>query len=253
LIIGFILVGAHNLLDKINFEANTFGSFLWALCHQVHLFHIGDIHILVLYAALPWIGLMAIGYSMGEIFTSAISKEYRSNFLATAGLSCVSLFLILRMTNFYGNPSPWSKQPSASFTFLSFMNVTKYPPSLDYLLITVGIGLLILAFTERPLGRLGKTISVYGRVPLFFYVIHLYTIHLLAIIVGICQGFKWTDMVGLSGLLSSASVPVLKTYGLSLGGTYLMWIIIVSALYPLCKWYDRYKTNHKEKWWLSYL
>ena len=251
LLIGFILIGGHNLLDGIKISDNSLSSFLWAICHQRHAFEYPGIRLGVMYPCLPWIGLMAIGYSMGVIFTNAYTKAQRTNFLATAGLSCISLFVLLRMTNSYGDLLPWSKQSSTELSFLSFMNLTKYPPSLDYLLATVGIGLLFLAFTEKPFGRPGKVIAVFGRVPLFFYILHLYAIHFFAIIAAVLQGFKWTDMVSLHGL--PPSNPIFKTYGLSLGGTYLVWILIVIGLYPLCKWYDSYKTSHKEKRWLSYL
>ena len=251
LILGLIIIAGHNLLDGIKLNGQSFGAVLWALCHQQSGFEFFGIRIFVLYPSLPWIGLMAVGYSLGEIFTPAYTKEHRTGFLATAGLSCIALFLILRVVNFYGDPSPWTRQSSTSFTFLSFLKLTKYPPSLDYLLITVGFGLLFLAFAEKPTGRLGKIISVYGRVPLFFYIIHLYAIHLIAIFIAVSQGFRWTDMTRLPSI--PPGTPWLKAYGLSLGASYLVWILLLILLFPLCKWYDGYKSSHKEKWWLSYL
>ena len=251
LIIGFVLIGGHNLLDNIQMNGNSFGSFLWSICHHYQGFEYHGFRIVVLYPAVPWIGLMAVGYSLGEIFTSKYSKEYRTRFLATAGLSCIALFLILRMTNFYGDPVPWTRQRSLALTFMSFFNLYKYPPSLDFLLIMVGIGLVFLAFAERPLGKLAQVISVYGRVPLFYYILHLYAIHLVAIIIAVSQGLPWSYMVRLPGI--PPGVPWLKTYGISLGGTYLVWILIIVALYPLCKWYDDYKRRHNENQWLSYL
>jgi uncharacterized membrane protein len=254
LIFGLVLIAGHNILDGIKMDGNSLGVFLWSICHQGFKgFEFHGISILVIYPVIPWIGVMGVGYALGEIFTSKYSKEYRTRFLTTAGLSCIALFLILRMTNFYGDPLPWSRQRSASFSFMSFIKVNKYPPSLDYLLVMVGIGLLFLAFTEKPLGRLGRIISTFGRVPFFYYVIHLYAIHLIAIFIAVLQGIKWTDMVSLQGLPTGSEVLQSQGYGLSLGGTYIVWILLIIALYPFCKWYDGYKSRHKEKWWLSYL
>jgi predicted acyltransferase len=136
-------------------------------------------------------------------------------------------------------------------SFFSFINVSKYPPSLDYLLLTEGFALIFLGLTENISNRLTKVISVYGRVPLFYYILHIYLIHLLAVLAAAFSGFKWTDMIGFTTWVSY--MPNLKGYGFNLGVVYLIWIGVVVALYPLCKKYDRYKAAHKEKWWLSYL
>jgi uncharacterized membrane protein len=250
LIIGIILVAGHNLLDNFHIAGNSAGAFAWGLLHERKLFAFGDIHIRSAYPLLPWIGLMAMGYCLGNIFIPGFDAERRKKILIYTGSIAVVLFVVLRYINIYGNLTPWSYQRSAEFSFLSFMNVTKYPPSLDYLLITVGPALIFLALTENISNRVTKIISVYGRVPMFYYLIHIYVIHLLATLAAALTGYDWKDMTSFT--MGIHPVPNLKTYGFSLGIVYLIWISIITALYPLCKWYDRYKTNHREKWWFIY-
>jgi len=136
-------------------------------------------------------------------------------------------------------------------TFLSFIKISKYPPSLDYLLITEGFAFIFLALTENVSNRLTKIISVYGRVPMFYYIIHIYLIHLTALVAATLLGYRWTDMTSFYTWIDY--MPNLQGYGFSLPVVYLIWIAIIVILYPLCKSYDRFKASHREKWWLSYL
>ena len=170
--------------------------------------------------------------------------------MLTIGAAAIALFIIIRTVNFYGDPNLWSVQNSATFTILSFLNATKYPPSLLYTLMTLGPALIFLAFTEKALNGFTRPIIHIGRVPMFYYILHLYLIHLLAMFAAEFSGFNWTDMILQRRTWTD---PQLKGYGFSLGFTYLVWIGVVLLLYPLCKVYDKYKTEHKEKWWLSYL
>ncbi|WP_315822517.1 hypothetical protein [Paraflavitalea speifideaquila] len=167
--------------------------------------------------------------------------------------SSIALFILIRAINVYGDPHPWSTQSSPLLTFLSFLKINKYPPSLLYLLVTIGPALLFLAWTERKPGWLGQKLTVFGRVPLFYYILHLYLAHLLAMFATTFSGHPWRDMVLDYALWTGRSSAQLEGYGFSLGVTYLVWGLVVVLLYPLCKWYDRYKTYHKEHWWLSYL
>jgi hypothetical protein len=167
------------------------------------------------------------------------------------GIASLVLFVIIRGINVYGNPYPWSHQSTSMRTFLSFINIYKYPPSLDYLLVTEGFAFIFLALTENVSGRLSNIISVYGRVPLFYYVLHIYLIHLVAMASAVYLGYKWTDMTSFNTWIDA--MPNLQGYGFSLGTVYLIWLSILIILYPLCKKYDRYKSSHKDKWWLSYL
>ena len=215
------------------------------MLHEQKFFHYKDFDIFVLYPVLAWIGVMAAGYCFGELYTK-FDVEQRRSILIRLGLLCILLFIIIRFTNLYGDASHWSKQNTVGFTILSFINTTKYPPSLLYILMTIGPGILFLGLTERPLRRFGNIISTYGKVPMFYYLIHFYVIHIVAIVAGLLSGYS------LSQILNVALQP-LENFGFRLWVVYLVWISIVALLYPLCKWYAKYKFSHPEKWWLSYL
>ncbi len=249
--IGLIMVFGHNLLDPVHFNQNDTMGFLWGLLHDRKVFSFGSIHIGEAYHIIPWAGVMALGYCLGGIYAKGFDPLKRKRILLQLGTVSLLLFVIIRGINLYGNLYPWTKQSTIMFSFLSFINISKYPPSLDYLLVTEGFAFIFLALTENVSGRLSKIISVYGRVPLFYYVFHIYLIHLIALTAAVLTGFRWTDMTSFYTWIDG--MPNLKGYGFSLGVVYLIWIGIVAFLYPFCKWYDRYKFSHREKWWLSYL
>jgi uncharacterized membrane protein len=251
LCIGLLMVFGHNLLDNIHFPDHNAMGFVWGLLHDRKNFAIGHENIMEAYHIIPWIGVMALGYCLGGIYANGFDPGKRKKILLRLGTGSVILFIIVRSINVYGNDRPWSGQGSPLFSFLSFMNISKYPPSLDYLLITEGIGLIFLGLTENISNRFTKFISVYGRVPLFYYILHIYLIHLIAMLAAPLAGFRWNDMTGFTTWISL--MPNLSGYGFSLGVVYLVWISVVLFLYPLCKWYDGYKSRHKEKWWLGYL
>ncbi len=251
LCIGIILIAAHNLLDRTHFPENNFTGFLWGFLHDQKMFPLGHYNVLMAYPILPWIGVMALGYCLGELFSSGYDASKRRKLLLTIGSCSLLLFVILRSINVYGNLKPWVGQPSSIFSFLSFINVTKYPPSLDYILLTDGSALIFLSLTENISNRFSRFISVYGRVPMFYYLLHIYLIHIVALMAAVLTGFQWTDMTSFNGWISN--MPNLKGYGFSLGVVYLIWISVVLFLYPICKWYDGYKSAHRDKWWLSYL
>ncbi len=167
------------------------------------------------------------------------------------GLAGIALFVLIRLTNLYGDPFKWSTQHSPLFTMLSFLNVNKYPPSLLYLLMTLSPAFLFLAFAEKSSPRITNFFSTFGRVPLFYYLLHIYLLHALAMILAAATGFGWKKMVLTNRWVTDD--PGLKGYGLGLPWVYLIWLMVVIALYPLCKQYDRYKQNNRQKWWLSYL
>jgi uncharacterized membrane protein len=250
LVIGLLIVFCHNLLDNIHVEGNGFPAFLWAELHEPHRFQIGDRIVATGYPVLAWIGVMALGYCFGGLYSQNLNAEKRKRLLLLIGSVAVLLFIIIRATNAYGDASLWSKQPTAFFTFLSFLNTTKYPPSLLYILMTLGPAIIFLSLTEKKLPRFTKPLIHIGRVPMFFYLVHIYVIHLLAMIVAELTGYHWSDF-----LLQRWPwlVPQLKGYGVSIGWTYIIWLTIIVMIYPFCKWYDGYKSTHKEKWWLSYL
>jgi len=250
LVFGLLMVAGHNLLDGISFTPDTLGAFEWSLLHKPGFFTYKGISILVAYPVVPWIGVMALGYWLGGLYSNEVAAGRRKKVLLRLGIILSLLFVLLRFINVYGDPSHWSYQSSPVFTLLSFLKTTKYPPSLLYLLMTLGPLIVLLSVTERSPGWLGRRISVYGRVPLFYFLAHIYLLHLIALAATNFCGHKWTDMI-LDQVLGLD--PKLKGYGFSLGVVYAVWAAVVLSLYPLCSRYDRYKRANKDKWWLSYL
>jgi uncharacterized membrane protein len=251
LLIGLLLVCSHNLLDGVHVPGDSASGFLWSLAHEPGLFHFAGRAFFVGYPVLSWIGVMALGYCLGSLYTPQFEPARRKRILLWIGTSAIASFIILRWINVYGDPLPWSMQKTAVFTILSFIDVTKYPPSLLYLLLTLGPAMLILAATERARGRIVDVISVYGRVPMFYYILHIYLIHLLAMIMSeLFTNVDWSRWIITKPIWFDTAF---RGYGFSLGVVYLLWLLVVVALYPLCRSYDRYKRAHKEKWWLSYL
>lgn len=250
LIIGLLLIGGHNLLDATQAAGDRATSFLMAALHEQHIFFMKPVSIMLGYPVMPWIGIMMTGYAFGQLYLPTFDASKRRNILICLGLGAIALFILVRFINIYGDPHHWSEQKTPVFTLLSFLNTTKYPPSLLYILITLGPAMLFLAFAEKPLNRLAEKLVVLGRVPMFFYILHIYLIHALAVIAVAVSGYKWSDMM-LTGWVSMNEQ--LKGYGYSLAFVYVLWIIIIVGVYPLCRWYDNYKRMHRDKWWLSYI
>ncbi len=247
LIFSIVLIFGHNLFDNVHFE----GSYLWAILHDVSVFKYSEtFRLYAEYPAIPWIAVMSLGYCFGSLYNKSFDAKQRKKILNIVGFSAIALFIILRGINIYGNPTKWIPYDTFSQTLISFLNPAKYPPSLLYLLMTLGPSLIFLANAENLKGRLVRFFSTFGRVPFFYYIIHLYLIHILAMAAAQLTGFGWQKMI-LSDWI--AYVTNLKGYGFSLWVVYLIWIAVILSLYPLCKKFDKYKTNHKEKWWLSYL
>ena len=249
--IGLLMVFGHNLLDGVQVNSSTGATFAWSVVHQFNLLELGAFNVLVAYPLIPWIGVMALGYCLGDVYKKETDAQKRKRFLLMLGIACVLLFTLLRYINVYGDPSKWTEQRSGFYTFLSFLKVSKYPPSLFYLLITIGPGLIFLALSEQWNNGIARRIKTIGRVPMFYYLMHLYLIHIGAMLATILSGRSWTDMVNFSTWISFE--PKLQGYGFSLGITYAVWATLIIVLYFLCKLYDRYKSSHREKWWLSYL
>lgn len=251
LALSLVVIFGHNLLDNIHFPANTLAEFGWALLHEQQFFTWHNEVLLVGYPIIPLFAVMSLGYCLGELYASNYDAEKRRKILIIAGGSALILFILLRFSNIYGDPVKWSAQKDGFFTFLSFLNVTKYPFSLLYILLTIGSALLFLGFTERLQNGVVKVVSVYGRVPMFYYLIHIYLIHIIAMVASaLTPGQNWHIWLLQKPVWFTTD---LKGYGFSLPVSYLVWIAIVAGLYPLCKRYDQYKQSNKDKWWLSYL
>jgi len=249
-IISLVIVFGHNLLDGINVSGDGASAFLWSFLHKQNIFFESDHTYFIGYPIIPWFAVMALGYCVGKFYTADYDAAKRKKLLIRLGAGAIALFVVLRFVNVYGDPSQWSAQSTPVFTFLSFIKVTKYPPSLLYLLITIGPGLLFLAYTENAKSWLSAQIKMIGRVPMFYYILHLYLLHIAALIATYFCGLTWKSMI-LDAWVSFD--PKLKGYGFSLGVVYMVWIGLVIILYFLCRWYDRYKKNHSHQWWLSYL
>lgn len=247
---GIVLVGAHNLLDSVHVDGSGPGAVAWAVLHETRVFSFEDVFLFTGYPIIPWTGVMLLGYCFGRLYTKEFTQKRRLRILTRTGLIFIGSFVLLRALSVYGEPSSWKVYNDPVFTFLSFINVTKYPPSLLYILITLGPAFLFLAAVEDMKGRITGYITALGRVPMFYYIIHLYVIHILAVVAAMATGFEFSDMVFNTWVTDS---PNLKGYGFGLGFVYFVWMAVVIVLFPLCLWYDRYKSSHREKWWLSYL
>ena len=252
-ILGSIIVFGHNSLDYYERTLKADPAWWYHFLHLPGFFRLSATHTLaVLYPFLSWSGLMMLGYCFGNLFLRFEGMQ-RKKMIFWLSIGVLTVFVVLRLMNGYGDPDPWSKQKNSVFTFLSFMNVHKYPPSLLYMCATIGISLLFLAFAGKGTSALAKFITVYGRVPFFYYIIHFYLIHTICAILFLARGHSFAEGVHPN---SQAFLPnfILPHEGYSLWVVYAVWIFVVLSLYPLCKWFSDYKLQHqKEKKWLSYL
>jgi uncharacterized membrane protein len=244
LAIGALILATHDLLDNIHASAFAgYGPF-WCLLHEPGPLPFG-VNGRVYYPALPWIGVVAVGYGLGPLFLADARR--REWILSLIGVAALALFVILRGSNLYGDPHPWSPQPTPTMTALSFLNVSKYPPSLLYALVTLGPAVMLLPVLERLGGALGRVLAVFGQTPLFFYVLHLYAALGAAMALELARGFSLGQVAAFA-----ASRAPLESFGVGLLGVYVAWIAIVAALYPLCRWFARFKRRRRD-WWITYL
>jgi uncharacterized membrane protein len=253
---GIGMIALHNLLDPIRVvvwqgpgsAVPDALSKLWMVLHEGGAFPVAGWPspvLFVLYPLIPWIGVMAAGYALGQVYDWEPAR--RQQFLLRLGAALTIGFVVLRAINVYGDPSPWSTQPSGVYTVLSFFNVTKYPPSLLFLLMTLGPGLMALAWFERQrVSRLVAALVVFGRVPLFFYLLQWLTAHTLGIVAHVLAGKPWSQFVG------GDFGPWPEGAGFGLGVTYATWIVGTLLLYPICRWYAGVKQRRRD-WWLSYM
>jgi uncharacterized membrane protein len=248
--VGLWLVFGHNLLDSITVRGSDRGDMVWYTLHQPNSVFINGTLINFVYPVLPWIGLMALGYAFGKLYKNDVPAEQRKRWLLSIGIAAILLFLLLRGFNGYGEPREWDVHTPRVFTLLSFLNTTKYPPSLHFLLMTMGPAFVFLALIEPVANRLPGLVTVFGRVPFFFYILHLYVIHILAMLLLVYEGGEWKEYIFSAGNLTSGR---LSDFGLPLAAVYAVWVAVIVLLYPLCRWYQRYREKNPSKWWLSYL
>jgi uncharacterized membrane protein len=238
-VIGVAICVFHNLLDGVPMPETPVLKTLWAILHVQSPVAIGYVH----YPLIPWVGVMASGYALASVFQ--MEAERRQRVLIALGASMIALFLGLRLVNTYGDPAPWATQSDYLRTMMSFLNVKKYPPSLDYLLATLGPALMLLACLENLRGWFVSALQVFGRVPLFFYVLHLALAHLAAGVIAMALGYG-------NAVLNNLPRDFPTDWGFGLPAVYLAWALVVITLYPACRWFGEVKRRRGD-WWLSYL
>lgn len=244
---SLLLILGHNLLDTVHYKGNV----LWSILHEFGIFNLTKgVEFVVAYPIIPWIAVMALGYYFGAFYDKSYDASQRKKLFNTIGITAIAAFVILRFSNIYGDSVLYKDYGSLSKDLISFLNPSKYPPSLDYLLMTLGAAFLFLANAEKLKGKVVDFFSTFGRVPFFYYILHLYVIHLVALLFVQLSGYGWRIMI-LEDWVTET--PSLKGYGFPLWVVYAVWIGVILLLYPFCKKFDRYKQAHKEKWWLSYL
>ncbi|MBE7175482.1 MAG: DUF1624 domain-containing protein [Mucilaginibacter polytrichastri] len=246
---GLLLVFGHNMFDYYSLPGDGALKFFekFLISSGPFVVPLGKTHFIgFFYTVLPWTGLMFTGYGIGKWFTLAEEKR-RSNLLI-AGAVSVLLFVIIRSVNQYGNPQPWSSQKETLFTVLSFLNTSKYPPSLDFSLMTIGPALLLLAFFESQKNQLTRICAVYGKVPFFYFVTHLYLAHFVLVIAFFASGYGAADIIPKRGI--SLFRP--DEFGYPLWIVYLIWLSVVAALYAPCKWFAGVKQRNRGKAWVHY-
>jgi uncharacterized membrane protein len=236
-VLSLATIVLHNLLDKV--PAASFGplAWLWNILHQQGIFQVGSVPVLAGYPLIPWFAVMAAGYCFGHIYTPR--NAFR------IGLASTLAFVVIRAINIYGDPQVWTAaQP------LSFLRCTKYPPSLDFLLMTLGPALIVLAWFDRFQFSRTNPLIVFGRVPFFYFMAHFFAAHMLAVVLALFRfGHAGFILVPLP-LIGSGAFPA--GYGYSLPAVYGFWLLVVAAMYPLCLWFSRLKERRRD-WWLSYL
>ncbi|HSE28635.1 MAG TPA: heparan-alpha-glucosaminide N-acetyltransferase domain-containing protein [Gemmatimonadales bacterium] len=239
--VSLAMIGGHNLLDGVT--PGSLGALgpVWTALHVPG--PLGSTGIFVLYPLVPWIGVLAAGYVLAGWLERR--PEERPRRLLVLGAAITLGFVLLRAANVYGDPRPWAVRGDPVFTILSFLNVTKYPPSLLYLMVTLGPALLALSWLERA-PRWGTAwAATFGQVAFFYYVVHLYVVHSLAVGLGMAQGFAPHEMRQLFLNLPAG-------YGVGLGPVWMVSAVVLVALYPLCRWYAGVKQRGRG-WWWSYL
>jgi uncharacterized membrane protein len=254
LAIAILLFAGHDIVDYVPMPKSPVLGFIGSLLFLPGGFPLGSRLLVIAYPILPWLGIMLMGFCAGRVFTRP--AETQRKFLFRTGFAAIGLFILLRFVNVYGEPAHWALQKNGIYTFLSFMNVSKYPPSLLFSLATLGVLLLILAIaagnaagnTAAPRGAVSRILLIYGRVPLFYFVVHFYLVHLIMLVMVVCQGYPWS-MMDFSPFKFGRPAGA----GLPLGAVYIAWAAVVIVIYPICRWYGRYKATHQEKKWLRYL
>jgi len=248
-VVSVALIATHNLADSV--AASQFGAAAWSwnILHQPGVFRAGVVDVLFAYPLVPWIAVMAAGYCFGPVITMDPSR--RRHWMVRIGFGLILAFLVIRGINVYGDPSPWSVQVPG-MTALSFLRCNKYPPSLDFLLMTLGPALLLLAWLDRMVLTKTNPLIVFGRVPLFYFLVHLYVLHAIAFPLALVRYGHAAFLLNPAPSMGGPANLYPSDYGYPLWGVYAVWFAVVALLYPICLWYAWLKERRND-WWLSYL
>jgi uncharacterized membrane protein len=248
--VGIAIVAGHNLLDAITPGQLGNLAILWTFLHEGGRLAVAGQPIgYVSYPVLPWVGVMAVGYGLGALFLQP--AQQRDRMLPMLGGAMIALFVLLRGFDLYGDPDTWIPQPDFVRSAMAFLDVQKYPPSLMFVLVTLGLGFTLVPLLSRIQGRGGSILLTYGAVPFFFYVLHLPLIHGLAIAANAALGRNVSGMFNF--FVNMAVTPERHLHlGFPLAGVYVAWIVVLALLYPLCRWWMKLKRRRAD-WWLSYL
>ena len=247
LLIGVTILLTHNLLDS-GWPA-TAGPLdeqwpLWVAAHAQMAKRAGPLLFVFIYPVLPWIGVMLAGFGSSGVFE--LPPDRRNRVLIGTGLGLTAAFVLFRALDMYGDPNRWQLQPGSSVaTAIDFLNTTKYPPSIEFLLMTIGPAAVLCGLADRFRGRLKEALIVFGRVPFAFYVAHVILIHSLSVLLGVAQGFDVRQMFTLFLFYP-------PNYGVPLAGVYVVWLLVIALMYPFCRWVAGVKTRRRD-WWLSYV
>lgn len=246
--IGLLIIFLHNLLQFVPPSESSFLNVLRNILFTPGIQNVSPhFQFFTAYPIVPWIAIMLVGYSFARVYDK--EEKQRNQVLFNTGIAALGLFVLLRLVNIYGDPAPWSQQKNFLFSVLSFFNVTKYPPSLLFILLFLGICCMLLRFAESWPKGIQKLLSIYGQVPMFYYLLHWMMIRITTIILIYAQGFTWGDMQTTPFGFGRPAAG----FGLGLVGVLVIWVVIVALLYPLCKWYAGYKKNHPSTFWSRYL
>lgn len=247
--LGMIVL--HNLLDGVSPAQFGSAGVLWNILHAPTIARVGHTTVFILYPLVPWIGVMAAGYCLGPVFQ--LPEDRRRRFLSRLGLALIAGFFVVRLANIYGDPQLWEQQRTLALTIMSFFRASKYPPSLVYLLMTLGPALLFLGLIDRVRVSANNPFRVFGRVPMFYYVLHFYLIHALAVLFSGLRYGRWDYFLHFPGALLGMPDPTFpKDWGYSLAATYMIWLGVLVILYFPCRWYMGVKQRSRSPW-LSYL
>jgi uncharacterized membrane protein len=248
--VSIAIIALHNLLDHVSAQRFGRAAWIWDILHQQNVFAFHGINFVTAYPVLPWIGVMAGGYCLGTVFEWDAHR--RRSFLVRMGLALAAAFVVVRAINVYGDPLRWSQQAAPVFTVLSFLNVTKYPPSLDFLLMTLGPAIVVMAWMEDFHFHFTNPLIVFGRVPFFYYGAHLLLAHLIAIGMNFVRYGAEPFLLIAPPSMGGPSKLFPVGYGFPLWTVYAVWVVVLLLLYPACVWFARLK-QRRHDWWLTYL